>query len=241
MASQYFANFPEIQYEFANGQFATVKDLFRKARIDSSTIDSIINYTYYECQEGDRPDVVASRLYNDPDVYWTFFLVNDFLGSINDWWKDSRTFEAFIKTKYPGFAVNATNTTDIVAKTSKFALGEHCSFSGGAKGRICEVNPTMKRVIVVYDNIARGSASETLTGDISNKSFTVVSTTENRDAVHHYLETNGTWSNVNNDSNTAVSNIEYERDVNEEKRKIKVIEPRYIQRIVREFEDIISI
>jgi len=241
MSNKYFANFPEIQYEFANGTFTTIKDIFRKAKIDSNNIQSLINYTVYEIQEGDRPDVVASRLYGDGDLYWTLFLVNESLGQMSDWYRDTITYEGYMKTKYPGHAMVATNTTDIVNKTSKFALGEHCSFSGGAKGRICEVNATMKRVVVIYDSNITASAGETITGDVSSKSFIIASITENKDAVHHYLETSGVWSNTDNVSNTVVTNDEYERDLNEEKRTINVIEPRYIRQVVREFEQIMSI
>jgi len=241
MANKYFANFPDIQYEFADGKFTTIKDFFRKAKIETNKIDSIIQYTVYEIQEGDRPDVVASRLYGDGDLYWTFFLVNDFLGSVNDWYRDTSIFDAFMTTKYPGFVLNATNTTDIVSATSKFAVGEGITSSNGAKGTICEVNATLKRIVVIYDDLNRCVAGNTITGNTSGKSFTLQSTSEHRDAVHHYAETSGALSNTDNATNTPVSNIEYEREENEMKRQIKVIEPRFVRQVVREFESIISI
>lgn len=241
MSNKYFANFPEIQYEFENGTFATIKDIFRKAKIENNNLQSLISYTVYEIQEGDRPDVVSSRLYGDGDLYWTLFLVNDSLGQMSDWYRDTVTYEGYIANKYPGHAIVATNTTDIVDKDTRFALGEHCTFSGGATGRICEVDATMKRVIVIYDDSKRASAGETLSGDVSSKSFTIASIAENKDAVHHYRETSGVFSNTNNDSNTVVTNDEYERELNENKRKINVIEPQYIRQVVREFESIMSI
>ena len=185
--------------------------------------------------------MVASRLYGDGDLYWTFFLVNDFLGTVNDWYRDSSAFDAFMTTKYPGFVLNATNTTDIVSGTSKFALGEGFVSSNGAKGTICEVNATMKRIVVIYDNLNRCVAGNTITGNTSGKSFTLLSTSELRDAVHHYAETSGALSNTDNATNTPVSNIDAERATNEEKRQIKVIEPRFVRQVVREFESIISI
>jgi hypothetical protein len=241
MSNQYFANFPEIQYKFSDGNYATIKDLFRKAKIENERIDSIINYTYYEVQEGDRPDVVASRLYGDGDLYWTFFLVNDFLGSMNDWYRDSVIFDAFMNEKYPGYVLNATNSTDILTSSGKFLLGEAFTSSNGATGRLCEINATMKRIVAVYDGALQAIAGNTITGNISGRSFTLASTSKHRDAVHHYLETSGVWSNLDNPTNTVVTNEEHERNLNEEKRRIKIIEPRYIRQVVREFESIMSI
>jgi hypothetical protein len=76
MATQFFKNFPEIQYTLDSGKVITIKDFFRKSKIDTSAVNSIIDYEYYELQEGDRPDVVATNIYGDSDLHWTFFLVN---------------------------------------------------------------------------------------------------------------------------------------------------------------------
>ena len=78
MANKLFQNFPKIQYTLESGKVITIKDFFRKAKIESASLDSIIEYQYYEIEEGERPDIVASKLYGDSDLHWTFFLVNDF-------------------------------------------------------------------------------------------------------------------------------------------------------------------
>ena len=70
MASEIFKNFPEITYTLRGGKIVTVKDLFRKVSV---SLDNIIDYTYYDLQDDDRPDVVASKLYGDGDLHWTFF------------------------------------------------------------------------------------------------------------------------------------------------------------------------
>ena len=52
MSQQFFKNFPEMQYKLSDGKIITIKDCFRKASIDSSARDAIIDYTYYELEEG---------------------------------------------------------------------------------------------------------------------------------------------------------------------------------------------
>ena len=65
--------------------------------------------------EGDRPDVTAAKLYGNPDLHWTFFLVND-IENYYDWYKDQQTFERYINKKYPGQLAIASQSTDIVAR-----------------------------------------------------------------------------------------------------------------------------
>ena len=78
MANKLFQNFPTMTYTLESGKVITIKDFFRKAKIESASLDSIIEYQYYEILEGERPDIVASKLYGDSDLHWTFFLVNNF-------------------------------------------------------------------------------------------------------------------------------------------------------------------
>ena len=69
-----------------------------------------------------RPDVVATKLYNNPDLHWTFFLVND-IDNYYDWHMDNETFEKYINKKYKGYYAIASQTSDILTSTSKFLFG----------------------------------------------------------------------------------------------------------------------
>ena len=78
MANKLFQNFPNMTYTLESGKVITIKDFFRKAKIETSAVDNVVDYQKYEILDGERPDVVASKLYGDGDLHWTFFLVNDF-------------------------------------------------------------------------------------------------------------------------------------------------------------------
>jgi len=311
MASKFFENFSEITYTLPDGKTIFVKDFFRKAKIEREALDKIVNYTYAEIQEGDRPDTLATRLYGDPDLYWLFFLVNDF-DNHNNWYKSSSEFFTFIDEKYPGKYYIAENTTDICNSTSKFLVGEQLAkkysftananqtlFSGtddngftlsydetfvvyrnGVKqvqnenysvggltgGKyssvnfipgndaadqmqagdvldvldireafIIQVDPTHKRIAVLEDGFSSG---EFITGLKSLHSMEIQSVIEMRDGVLHYVNSDGIKRNTNSGGFTAVSFYEHELEHNEEKRRIKVIEPRLADSVVREFEKI---
>ena len=66
MAKGFFKQIPNIQYDFkSDGKFFQAKDLFRKVSTWSYLQEGISGYNYYRITEGERPDVVASKLYGD--------------------------------------------------------------------------------------------------------------------------------------------------------------------------------
>ena len=115
MAQEFFKNFPEIQYKLDSGKIVTIKDFFRKATVDAAARDAVIDYTFHELEEGDRPDVLATKLYGNGDLHWTFFLVNENLQDFNDWPKSGPVFHRFIERKYSGTALIGSSSTDIVS------------------------------------------------------------------------------------------------------------------------------
>jgi hypothetical protein len=70
MASQLFKNFPTIQYKLNDGRIIHIKDFFRKGKIELQKVNTLIDYEFYQLDEGERPDIVASKLYGDSDLHW---------------------------------------------------------------------------------------------------------------------------------------------------------------------------
>jgi len=236
MANQLFQNFPKLQYKLSDGKIVTIRDFFRKARIEQATIPSLTNYTYYEILEGERPDVVAAKLYGDSDLHWKLFLVNEYT-NYYEWYLDQESFELFMDEKYPGQALIASNYSDIIDADNKFVLGEKITTPSGKEGRIIKIEPLHKRICTAADSFVNG---EVVTGAISGKSFTIQSAIWERDSVSHYENADGLKRNHAGDGWSQVSKFDHEYEHNEEKRKIKVIRPEFIKRVVSEFERVMK-
>lgn len=234
MANQLFQNFPKLQYKLSDGKIVTIRDFFRKAAVENISIPSLTNYTYYEILEGERPDIVAAKLYGDSDLHWTLFLVNEY-ANYYDWYLDQESFEHYINDKYPGQALIASNYSDIIDSSKKFLLGERITTSSGKEGRIIKIEPLHKRIATEADSFVNG---EVITGAISGKSFTIQNAIWERDSVSHYVNADGLKRNHAGDGWTPVSIFDHEYEHNEEKRKIKVIRPEFIKRVVSEFEKV---
>ena len=242
--SGFFKHIPDILYDFkSDGKFIVAKDLFRKVSTWSYLQEGVSGYSFYRVNEGERPDVVASKLYGDPTLYWLFFLVNENLQDLNDWPKSNSLFVKFMNRKYPGTCLVASNSTDIVSynhdtnTSSKFTLGEKVSQSTDIYGFVTDINPTHNR-ITLNSVIGTFTASGTATGADSEKSFTISSVQNEEDAAHHYLDSNNFRTTVST-NNTVVTNLDYERNLNEDRHEIRYIQPSYIDRVVREFKSLV--
>ena len=235
MSNQLFKNFPEIQYTLSTGKIVTIKDFFRKSTIEQESVNSVISYTFYEIQDGERPDVVADRLYGDSDLHWTFFLVND-MDNYYQWYKDQTTFENQLKEMYPEYWLISNRSTDIVSKNDKWLLGEIIETSQQS-GNVISVQPTFNRI-----GVAGGSwnVNDVVTGKVSGKSFTVSSVVSGPDGIDHYVNSEGLRRNTIDTGFTPVTYYTHDYEVNETNRKIKVIRPEYIRRVVSEFEKVMA-
>ena len=242
--SGFFKHIPDILYDFkSDGKFIVAKDLFRKVSTRSYLQEGVSGYSFYRVNEGERPDVVASKMYGDPTLYWLFFLVNENLQDLNDWPKSNSLFVKFMNRKYPGTCLVASNSTDIVSynhdtnTSSKFTLGEKVSQSTDIYGFVTDVNPTHNRITL---NSVTGIFTNggTATGADSGKSFTISSVVDEKDAAHHYTDSNDFRTTVSTD-NTVVTNEKYELSVNEDKHLIRYIEPHYVSRVTREFKNLV--
>ena len=235
MSNQLFKNFPEIQYTLSTGKIVTIKDFFRKSTIEQDSVNSVISYTFYEIQDGERPDVVADRLYGDSDLHWTFFLVND-MDNYYQWYKDQTTFENQLKEMYPEYWLISNRSTDIVSKDDKWLLGEIIETSQQS-GNVISVQPTFNRI-----GVAGGTwnVNDVVTGKVSGKSFTVSSVVSGPDGIDHYVNSEGLRRNTIDTGFTPVTYYTHDYEVNETNRKIKGIRPEYIRRVVSEFEKVMA-
>ena len=240
MPENYFKHFPTIDFDVKNdGNLIKAKDIFRSIRVASDVAEGVTGYEYYYIGDQDRPDVLATKLYADPTLYWLFWMVNDHLATYNDWPKSQRILEKFIKRKYIGRCLVANLQSDIVSSSdSKFFQGEKVVGStSSAFGYIINIDPTNKQIIL-NDITGTFQVGETVTGSQSTKSFTINSVRNFEDSPHHYEDSEGLKTTVST-GNTPISNKEYEQKFNDDKRSIRYIKLQYIQGLLKEFKSFI--
>ena len=98
----YFTQFPIETFEF-DGEKYELEDVTRRVHFLSNPF---VNYSYINevFIDDDRPDVVSYELYENPNYWWTFFVINNI--TINDWPLTDEELEDKM-TKYTEFQLNS--------------------------------------------------------------------------------------------------------------------------------------
>jgi hypothetical protein len=126
----FFNKFPKIDYDInLDGVTQKLIDFSRVVDVnDVLAIDSTA-YIKYDIIDGARPDVISQLLYDTPDYYWTFFILNDHLKSgYHQWPKSEVALEKFIDEKYKN-ALILTIPTQRTSISSLYGGGGNFPFN----------------------------------------------------------------------------------------------------------------
>ena len=108
----YFSKFPYIVYDsVGNGEFKIVTNLLRRVAIRSKVKANTLFFDTYDVKEGETPEMVAHKLYGDPELHWVVLLVNNVTERYHQWPKNTNQFLAYINDKYSN--VDATHHYEI--------------------------------------------------------------------------------------------------------------------------------
>lgn len=166
----FFNRFPNTKYDFdGQGKFQNIKNIFRSVRALPEFLDTFTSYKLYDVINGERPDIVSSRLYGTPQFYWTFFVVNDFLhDGYRAWPMSQQDLVQYFDTQYEGFVI--TTDPEIVPDADgldtfknsiagQFDLGEilHGGTSG-AKGTLTKKDVDMNQLVI--QDVTLGTAGK---------------------------------------------------------------------------------
>jgi hypothetical protein len=98
--ARYFDKFPKILYtKGLEGTNLTTNLLTRIDKIRNELNDSALFYEY-SIQEGDTPEIIASKYYNDSELHWIVMIFNDVYDPFYDWPLTYEQFNSFIVNKY---------------------------------------------------------------------------------------------------------------------------------------------
>ena len=112
----YFANFPYIIYDsVGNGDFKIVTNLLKRVALRTKVRTNTLLYDTYDVKEGETPEMIADKLYDDPQLHWVVLFVNNITDRYHQWPMNFGQFNAFIDDKYTD--INAVHHYEI-AQTS---------------------------------------------------------------------------------------------------------------------------
>jgi hypothetical protein len=97
----YFSNFPLIIYDsVGDGNFKIVTNLLKRVAMRTKVRTNTLLFDTYDVKEGETPEMIADKLYDDPELHWVVLFVNNITDRYHQWPMNFGQFNAFIADKY---------------------------------------------------------------------------------------------------------------------------------------------
>lgn len=206
--AKYFNYFPKTVYTLNSLDVETVTNITSRFGFEQSFKDNSAVYYEYDIQDGDTPEIIASKFYDSPEQHWAVLMINNIVDPQFDWPLDQRTIISYINEKYSANAsVGQSGTTWAQANIhSYYKIETRISNSTEA-----ELQTKLQIDANTYANVAATTTNLTL--DDGN-SITITTTKETK------------------------SYYDYEIEENEAKRTIKLLKPEFVSSIEEELRNV---
>ena len=97
----YFDSFPKIFYDsVGQGNPKVVTNLLRRVAIRAKVKTNTMLYDTYDVKSGETPEIIADKLYKDPELHWIVMLVNNITDRYHQWPMREQQFNTNLNEKY---------------------------------------------------------------------------------------------------------------------------------------------
>lgn len=241
----YFANFPKIVYDFdlsSGVDYRIITDITRNVRLRKQILENISVYDYYDIAEGETPEIISEKIYGTPYYHWVIMLANQRYDYVNDFPLSQLELDTYIDKKYGNkkYHVHDYKVNGFIKEGVNIVTLRDSTLEGGGIGEMA-----VGKVLVSVDNGYEARIDDIL---VESDNFTVQVEVSMRTGKFLQGETvtilnENTFAEVVSstvpEQYTTTSNYDYEFALNESKRRIKIVDPKLVEQIVKEFKDII--
>ena len=102
----YFRELPDLDYQSflphknSSKEYIRVKNLFRRVKLLDWLQDKATLFSKYQIEEGERPDIVAQKLYGSADYDWVVLLTANIINVRDQWPLSNRDLYVYAENKY---------------------------------------------------------------------------------------------------------------------------------------------
>jgi hypothetical protein len=218
--AKYFNYFPKTFYtlEDKGTKLDSITNVIARFAFEDSLKENSAAFYKYQIKDSDTPEIIASKYYESPERHWIVLLFNNIIDPQWDWPLTDRVLNEFIDNKY---------------STVQFADTANTSISG-----LSWAKNTAN--VKEYFKVVTTTTSEKTTIE----KFSVDANTYS----NNFVMQNGTNETYQLDDGTSVNikitketqtYYDYENELNESKRTIKLIKNEFVPSVEKEFKRII--
>ena len=147
MPNPYFSNLTDFLYVNrtvdgrSEGDYSVVKNFFKRAKLRDDIFQDLAFFTKYTVIGDDRPDTVATKIYDDPTLDWVVLLSNNIVNIQSEWPLGQAAFNTYVTEKYgdettlysgihhyESREVKANDGTIIIPSGARVSVGQSVSF-----------------------------------------------------------------------------------------------------------------
>ena len=103
----YFSYIPNIAYEerplkypFSVADTVIAKNFFKRFKLNDEIFNYVVYFNKYSIVDGERPDMIAQKLYGDPFFDWVILLTNNMVNVQYDWPKTNYELYKILESEY---------------------------------------------------------------------------------------------------------------------------------------------
>ena len=207
----YFNTLPKIFTPDQNGNYILLTNILTRAKLVEKLQNNPMLFYKYAIQDGDTPEIVAEKYYDDPFKYWIILYSNQIMDPLWGWPLPYEQFLKYIDSKYADDATNAGQTPFAYTNT---------------------VVQEYQKITTTVDNY-----SETTTTQNTSVDFATYSATNESETT--YSIPSGSTCTVTISKNL-LTLFDYEFKLNEDKREIKIMDSKYIGAMEEQFKALMS-
>lgn len=215
--ANYFKHFNKVFYDQHEDSPSVdvLTNLTTKISFMNQYSDNTSLYYYYSIEDGETPEILAYKLYGSVEKHWILLMFNNILDPQYDWPMEQRNLGAYIENKYStsDYADTANTSTTGLSWAMSHTKDYFVTEETNVVGTDYKYSDTYVIDSGVYANTSTVSQTITLySGDVL------------------LIDT----------SKYTQSYYEYEIELNESKRNIKILKPEFVAPVYKEFKSLVK-
>jgi len=213
--AKYFNNFPKVDYDLESiNKLDYVTNIVSRFGIDEKLKENSSIYYKYSIEDGETPEILAAKYYDSPEKHWIILAMNNIVDPQFDWPLTYSQLNEYIDVKY-----SANNYAD-TANTNVSGLSWSQNLNNEQAAYYKVVTKTVGSTITIDKlNVdANTYANNTLMGLTPGDTYT-------------FSDDTAVTIKVTKETQ---SYYKYEKELNENKRNIKMLRPEYVNALDNE-------
>jgi len=214
--AKFFNYYPKTFYT-SNTQTAgaeTVTNIIARFGFEKELKENQSAYYKYVVKDSDTPEIIADKFYDNPERHWIVLLFNDIIDPQYDWPLQYQPFIDFVDEKYSANgAANTTVQTGLEWAKDVNNVKEYYKVVTRTSSDGTQIIEKLEVDANTYANVGTSQSSYAL-ADGSTITESITTSTK-------------TW-------------FEYENEVNEAKREIKLLKKEFVPELEKEFKRVIK-